>query len=695
MASGTQIAQAYVQIIPTTQGVSNGIKQSLNNSDVVTAGNGAADKIGAAMGGIIGGAITAATGYALEKTGELIKKSLDLSSEYQQLAGGVEKIFDGMDTSRIFEDANNAYKNYNLSANEYLDTVTKIGSAMKDSMGSEEAYNTATKGLQAISDYASGTGKDINLLTEKYQALNRGTSSYQSLADNFSGILPQTSKGFLEQAQAAGRLSESYKSLNEVPTGEYQKALADALEAGTAALNLTGTTAEESEKTVSGSIKAMQKSWENLLNSFSNPDLDSAEMAHNFMEALKNVIENIVPALQEMSPAIIEALSQALVDAGPVLSDILAKVIVEAIKKLPQVYARQMSAMFKSANSQIDTGDPFANAVGKAEQAARRIKNAFNFELAFGGGVSSLLKISSGIGDLIRNGDKLGEIFGRIGDLTKPVFGGIIDAIRGTNSALGEFLGSASTNAAQAFSRLADIAKDAVNQVKQAFAGVNLGDGFDFSKAVDSFKQAVDVIRNALNNASKVVKEWASNMLDAGKNAIENFLKGIKQALQNVVNNLKQAGSNMAQGLVNGFVDRMNAIDQKVIDTIDKLVAAIKKALQIESPSHVMRDEVGAMMARGVGVGWSNEMRKVNGNIEADIKKEYSLGRNVFADDLRQQPSTSSFNTNGLADEIVKAMQNVTINNEVRLEGDAGRLFSVIQSENRTFKNSTGRSAFA
>lgn len=689
------IAKAYVQLVPSSQGMEKGIKEAFNDSGVTTSGNGAADKIGALMGGIIGGSITAMVGEALEKTGELVKKSLDLSAEYQQLSGGVEKIFDGMDTSRIFEDANNAYKNYNLSANEYLDTVTKIGSAMKDSMGSEEAYNTATKGLQAISDYASGTGKDINLLTEKYQALNRGTSSYQSLADNFSGILPQTSRGFLEQAQAAGRLSESYKSLNEVPTGEYQKALADALNAGTAALNLTGTTAEESEKTVSGSINSMKKAWENLLNSFSNPDIDSAEMAHNFMEALKNVIENVVPALQEMSPALIEALSQALVDAGPVLAEILAKVIIEAIKKLPQVYARQMSAMFKSANSQIDVGDPFVNVLSKIEDFGRRVKNALKFEISFGGGVGSLLQLANDLGTLSQNADKLGNIFSRIKELATPVFQGIGESIRNTNSAIGEFLGNVNNIAGSAFSQLANIAKDTVSQIKQAFSSMDLSQGFDFSKAIESFGKVKEIIQNSLNNAMKVVKDWAGKMLDAGKKAIENFLNGIKQALQNVVNNLKEAGSNMAQGLVNGFTEKFEKINTSVIKSIDDLVKAVKKALQIESPSHVMRDEVGAMMAQGLEVGWSNEMRKVNGTIEADIRKEYSFGRNAIVDTASRQPSTANLNSNGLASEIVKAMQNVTINNEVRLEGDAGRLFNVMQSENRTFKNSTGRSAFA
>ena len=143
-------------------------------------------------------------------------------SEFEQLAGGAAKIFDEISQTAILQDANNAYKELGLSANQYLAVINDVGAAFAATMGDEAGYEAAKTGLKAISDYASGTGKNVDELSQKFTLITRSTSSYQSIADQFSGILPATSAGFLEQAQAAGILSDSYTKLTEVQIEEYQ-----------------------------------------------------------------------------------------------------------------------------------------------------------------------------------------------------------------------------------------------------------------------------------------------------------------------------------------------------------------------------------------------------------------------------------------------------------------------------------------
>ena len=162
----------------------------------------------------------------------MTKSAVDGFAEYEQLAGGAQKIFDQMDYSKIAQDANNAYKELGLSANQYLSVINDVGATFAATMGDEAGYEAARTGLKAISDYASGTGKNVNELSQKFTLITRSTSSYQSIADQFSGILPATSAGFLEQAQAAGFLSDSYTQLTEVPIAEYQDAVSKMLEQG-------------------------------------------------------------------------------------------------------------------------------------------------------------------------------------------------------------------------------------------------------------------------------------------------------------------------------------------------------------------------------------------------------------------------------------------------------------------------------
>ena len=175
------------------------------------------------VGNVLGG-VTAAVGAAVTAAAagvtSLVKQSVEGFAEYEQLVGGAQKIFDEMDYSVIAEDASNAWQTMNISASQYLEMINSVGASFAATMGDQTGYETAKQGMQAIADYASGTGRNVDLLNEKYAALTRSTGTYQSIADNFTGILPATSAGFLEQAQAAGLLSDKYKKLTDVPIAE-------------------------------------------------------------------------------------------------------------------------------------------------------------------------------------------------------------------------------------------------------------------------------------------------------------------------------------------------------------------------------------------------------------------------------------------------------------------------------------------
>ena len=261
------------------------------------------------------GAFTIAKGQlmarALEEGIKLIAeftgKTVESYAEFEQLAGGAAKIFNEMDQSKILNDANNAYKDLGLSANQYLAIINDVGATFAATMGDEAGYNTARQGLQAISDYASGTGKNVDLLSQKFMMITRSSASYQSIADQFSGILPATSAAFLEQAQSVGVLDGKYTKLTEVPIDEYQAAVSAMLEQGVKDLGLYGNTVAESETTVSGSINAMKASWENLITAFGDENANVDKYMDVFLKTVQNVVDNIVPVIFTAIPNILKA----------------------------------------------------------------------------------------------------------------------------------------------------------------------------------------------------------------------------------------------------------------------------------------------------------------------------------------------------------------------------------------------------
>ena len=299
------IATAYVQIIPSARGMREALKDILGD-DMPSAGKSAGSLLGTNMVSALKRAIAAAG------IGEALRKTLTEGAELEQLKGGVEKIFNDMDASVIFADAANAYKDLNMSVNQYLATINDVGAAFSATMGDEKGYNVAKTGLQAISDYASGTGKSVDVLSEKFTMITRSTSSYQSIADQFSGILPATSADFLKQAQSAGLLEKKYRKLTDVPVAQYQEAVAMMLERGTAALGLTGNTAAETANTFSGSLAAMKASLSNVLGVLSTGGDVGASVKTLASTTVTFLKDNLVPAIKNVVTALPEALGTFL-----------------------------------------------------------------------------------------------------------------------------------------------------------------------------------------------------------------------------------------------------------------------------------------------------------------------------------------------------------------------------------------------
>ena len=242
--------------------------------------------------------------------------SIKSYSEFEQLSGGAAKIFDEMSQTKILQDANNAYKELGLSANQYLAVINDVGATFAATMGDEAGYEAAKTGLKAISDYASGTGKNVDELSSKFTLITRSTSSYQSIADQFSGILPATSAGFLEQAQAAGILSDSYTQLTEVPIDEYQAAVSKMLEQGVTDLGLANNTVLESETTISGSLAAMKAAADNFLVALVDDNADVGESFGVLASSVGSFVDNIVPKIWDFIGS--------LGPVGPLLAGITA-----------------------------------------------------------------------------------------------------------------------------------------------------------------------------------------------------------------------------------------------------------------------------------------------------------------------------------------------------------------------------------
>ena len=355
-ASGGNIIYKFLGNTENLDKAVKGVKSTLGTMGKVA---------GVAATGVI--AATTAVGGALVA---ITKQSVEAYAEMEQLAGGAQKIFDEMDYETIAQDAKEAYKTMNLSASQYLALINDVGATFAATMGDEKGYNAAKKGLQAISDYASGTGKNVDLLGQKFTMITRSTTSYQSIADQFSGILPATSQAFLEQAQAAGLLSDSYTALTQVPIEEYQQAVSEMLVKGVENLGLANNTLNESTNTLTGSIAAAKGAIANFLSGAGGFEevVDTVvtagtqigkavvEMLPKIVDGIVGIINGLIPELpkliETLLPTVLNgiiSLMQGLVAAAPTFITTLAGMLPTIITSFVDMFVQVANAFAEQA----------------------------------------------------------------------------------------------------------------------------------------------------------------------------------------------------------------------------------------------------------------------------------------------------------------------------------------------------------
>ena len=154
----TELAKAYVQIIPSAKGISGSISQAIGG-EAASAGKSAGLNIVGAIKGVI-----AAAGI-----GTAIKQTLDAG-------GALQQSFGGLDT--IYGEASAAAKEYaataaqaGISANSYAEQAVSFGAALKkayegDTVKAVEAANTA---ILDMADNSAKMGTDIGMIQNAYQ----------------------------------------------------------------------------------------------------------------------------------------------------------------------------------------------------------------------------------------------------------------------------------------------------------------------------------------------------------------------------------------------------------------------------------------------------------------------------------------------------------------------------------------------
>lgn len=120
-----------------------------------------------------------------------------------------------------------------------------------------------------------------------------------------------------------------------------------------------------------------------------------------------------------------------------------------------------------------------------------------------------------------------------------------------------------------------------------------------------------DNVKNAFTTLGENIRNGVENV----KTKVADFVEDIFDKIAELPANVISIGQNLVEGIWNGINNKISWVKNKIWGMGSQITSAIKSVFGIASPSKLWRDQVGAMLALGIGEGFTDTMDDVEGDI--------------------------------------------------------------------------------
>lgn len=307
---GTELAKAYVQIVPSAKGISGSISKELGGEASV-AGSSSGESF---AGNMLGKAKQL---IAVAGIGKVFSEAISEGADLEQSLGGIETLFkDSAD--KVKENAAKAYQTAGMSANEYMELTTSFSASLLSSLSNDtsKAADVADMAMTDMSDNANKMGTDMESIKNAYQGFaKQNYTMLDNLKLGYGGTKEEMQR-LLTDAQKFSGVKYDINNLSDV----Y-----NAIHVIQGQLDITGTTAKEASTTISGSLGSMKAAFKNVLGQITlgmdvGPALSALAtttttfLVGNLLPAIWNILSGLPMALvtfiQTLIPQLIAAVMQ-------------------------------------------------------------------------------------------------------------------------------------------------------------------------------------------------------------------------------------------------------------------------------------------------------------------------------------------------------------------------------------------------
>ena len=567
-----------------------------------------------------------------KKLFEVGKAAIASYAEYEQLVGGVQTLFKGS-AKEIENYANNAYKTAGMSANQYMDTVTSFSASLIQSLGGDtsKAAKTADMAITDMSDNANKMGTSMESIKNAYQGFaKQNYTMLDNLKLGYGGTKSEMQR-LLKDAQKFSGVKYDINNLNDV----Y-----NAIHAIQTKLDITGTTAKEAASTISGSINATKSAWQNLLTGIADENADFGKLVSNFVDSIINVSKNLLPRIKQ----VIQGLSKLLMEFAHKLLPKLIEIAGEIIESLVKGIVDNLPSILSTINNLITT------LLSKLIDMLPKI-----IEIGIKLIISLIEGIAKSLPTLIPQMIKaiVTMVTALLDNIDKLIDAGI-ELILG----LAEGLINAIPDLVDKIPIIIEKLIIAIinNFPKIVMAGVNLI--FKLSEGL------IKAIPHLLGATIKIIAVFFKGIIDSmaktfklGVDLVVRLKDGLVSGIKTIVN----VGVDLVKGLWNGINNAKDWVLNKIKGFGKSILNGIKSFFGIKSPSRVFRDEIGSNLAKGIGIGFEQEMNNVTNDIQDSLPTEFDLTSKVNMNNKVNGSNNFLNNPNNMIESFQKALEGMAI----------------------------------
>ena len=537
----TELAKAYVQIIPSAKGMQGMLANELG---------GESDNAGSLSGSKIVSGIKKAIGAAA--LGKAISMSVSEGAELEQSIGGIETLFKGS-ANNVMKNAANAYKTAGMSANQYMQLTTSFSASLLQSLGNDtsKSADVADMAMRDMSDNANKMGTDMSSITDAYQGFaKQNYTMLDNLKLGYGGTKTEMQRLLTDAQKITGvkydinNLSDVYSAIHVIQ-GE---------------LDITGTTAKEASSTISGSFSSMKAAFTDVMGQIAlgmdiGPSINAlagttATFLGNLIPAIGNVLIAIPGAVLSFASNFATQLPSAMSTAFSSIS-LPSGVVID--KFLSGIQQKLPSVLQSGVNIVTNLSNGILNNLPKVITVGRDIVTSF---------VSRVLSM---LPTVLSSGIKL------ISNLAKGIVNNLPAIVSAAAKAMARFISSIGA-------KLPQILESGITILGKLAAGMITG----IPKVVGKIPQIVRSIRTAFSQVDWV--EIGNNIIKGIANGLRNAGGQLWEAVKGVLGNFKNrvlsffgihspstwgiyVGQMVDTGIARGFVNGLGVVN-KSVDTL-------------------------------------------------------------------------------------------------------------------------------